>query len=109
MGYIAAQSEVCIVFVSLFLVENWDRDEHPGLRLDKGGEEMIKVVERKCAGEVVVVMHIGGQVIVEDWVSWSSRFLMKEEDLGLTDRSICPRSARCSSLAIRGRKAVMPW
>ena len=66
MNYIASQSEVCLVFVSLFLVENWDR-EH--LRLDKGGEELIKVVERGCAGKVVVVMHTGGQVIMEDWVS----------------------------------------
>jgi hypothetical protein len=29
---------------------------------------MIKTVERSCAGEVVVVMHVGGQVIIEDWV-----------------------------------------
>lgn len=69
MGYVASQSDVCLVFVSLFLVENWDRDEHPGLRLDKGGEELIKAVEKRCAGRVVVVMHIGGQVVVEDWVS----------------------------------------
>lgn len=69
MGYVASQSDVCLVFVSLFLVENWDRDEQPGLRLDKGGEEMIKAVERRCAGQVVVVMHIGGQVVIEDWVS----------------------------------------
>lgn len=66
MGYIASQSEVCLVFVSLFLVEGWDRDH---LKLDKGGEELIKTVEKSCAGKVVVVMHIGGQVIVEDWVS----------------------------------------
>jgi len=62
---IARQSEVCIVFVSLFLVEAWDRTD---LRLDRGGEELIKVVEKGCAGQVVVVMHIGGQVIMEDWV-----------------------------------------
>jgi hypothetical protein len=54
-----------LVFVSVFLVEAWDRKE---LRLDHEGEEMIKTVERSCAGEVVVVMHVGGQVIVEDWV-----------------------------------------
>jgi beta-glucosidase len=47
------------------LVEAWDRKE---LRLDHDGEEMIKTVERSCAGEVVVVMHVGGQVIIEDWV-----------------------------------------
>lgn len=69
MKQVASQSEVCLVFVSLYLVENWDRDEHPGLRLDKDGEGMIKAVEQGCAGEVVVVMHIGGQVLVEDWVS----------------------------------------
>lgn len=62
---IAHQSELCFVFASLFLVEGWDR-EH--LRLDKGGEELIKTVERSCAGKVVVVLHTGGQVVVEDWV-----------------------------------------
>nr|XP_018261591.1 uncharacterized protein I303_06029 [Kwoniella dejecticola CBS 10117]OBR83749.1 hypothetical protein I303_06029 [Kwoniella dejecticola CBS 10117] len=65
MAWIAYQSEVCLVFVSLFLVEGWDR-EH--LRLDKKGEDLIKHVEKNCAGEVVVVMHAGGQVIVEDWI-----------------------------------------
>lgn len=65
MGWIASQSEVCVVFVSVFLVEAWDRTK---LRLDHDGEEMIKTVERSCAGEVVVVMHVGGQVIIEDWV-----------------------------------------
>ncbi|WWC90596.1 uncharacterized protein L201_005532 [Kwoniella dendrophila CBS 6074] len=65
MGWVAYQSEVCIVFVSLFLVEGWDR-EH--LRLDKNGEDLIKHVESNCAGEVVVVIHAGGQVIVEDWI-----------------------------------------
>ena len=66
MSWIASQSEVCLVFVSVFLVEAWDRSE---LKLDHDGEEMIKTVERSCAGEVVVVMHVGGQVIIEDWVS----------------------------------------
>ena len=47
-------------------MEGWDR-EH--LRLDNNGEELIKSVERGCAGKVVVVMHTGGQVVVEDWVS----------------------------------------
>jgi beta-glucosidase len=69
MSAIASQSEVCIVCVSVFLVEGWDREN---LRLDKEGEELIKVVEKNCAGKVVVVMHIGGQVIVEDWVSLES-------------------------------------
>ena len=65
MSWIASQSEVCLVFVGGFLVEAWDRDS---LRLDHEGEEMIKTVEKSCAGQVVVIMHIGGQVIVEDWV-----------------------------------------
>ena len=70
MYHVARQSEVCLVFVSVFLVENWDRDGGvEALRLDKDGEEMIKRVESACGGEVVVVLHIGGQVIVEDWVS----------------------------------------
>jgi hypothetical protein len=66
MTWIASQSEVCLVFVSVFLVEAWDRKE---LRLDHDGEEMIKTVEKSCAGQVVVVLHVGGQVIIEDWVS----------------------------------------
>ena len=53
------------MFVGSFLVEGWDRDN---LRLDHDGEEMIKTVEKSCAGQVVVVMHVGGQVIIEDWV-----------------------------------------
>lgn len=53
------------MFVSLFLVEGWDR-EH--LRLDKDGEELIKTVEASCAGKVIVVLHTGGQVVVEDWI-----------------------------------------
>jgi beta-glucosidase len=65
MSWIASQSEVCLVFVGGFLVEGWDRDS---LRLDHEGEEMIKTVEKSCAGQVVVVMHVGGQVIIEDWV-----------------------------------------
>ena len=62
---ISRQSEVCFVFASLFLVEGWDR-EH--LRLDNEGEELIKTVAAGCAGKVVVVLHTGGQVIVEDWI-----------------------------------------
>lgn len=62
---IAHQSELCLVFVSVYLVEGWDR-EH--LRLDRDGEELIEIVEKGCAGKVVVVLHTGGQVIVEDWI-----------------------------------------
>ncbi|WVR09511.1 hypothetical protein IAU60_006579 [Kwoniella sp. DSM 27419] len=65
IGWVAYQSEVCVVFVSLFLVEGWDR-EH--LKLDKAGEELIKHVEGHCSGQVVVVLHVGGQVLVEDWI-----------------------------------------
>lgn len=67
MQWVASQSEVCIVFGSLFLKENEDRSH---LRLDHDGEEMIKVVEKNCGGEVVVVLHVGGQVVMEDWVSF---------------------------------------
>ena len=70
MYHVARQSEVCLVFVSVYLVETWDREGgNKALRLDKDGEEMIKRVESACGGEVIVVLHIGGQVIVEDWVS----------------------------------------
>ncbi|CAD6568913.1 MAG: hypothetical protein TREMPRED_004846 [Tremellales sp. Tagirdzhanova-0007] len=62
---IAHQSDVCIVFVRVFLVEGWDRSD---LRLDKNGEELIKTAEGSCAGKVVVVLHIGSQVIMEDWI-----------------------------------------
>ena len=72
MGWIASQSEVCLVFVSLFLVEAWDRSV---LRLDHEGEEMIKTVEKSCAGEVVVVMHVGGQVLIEDWVGLTLTYI----------------------------------
>jgi beta-glucosidase len=50
-------------------VEGWDRQH---LKLDNEGEELIKAVEKGCAGKVVVVMHAGGQVIVEDWVNSTS-------------------------------------
>ncbi|WVQ72131.1 hypothetical protein IAR50_001676 [Cryptococcus sp. DSM 104548] len=62
---IAAESDVCLVFVSVFLVEGWDRDD---LTLNEFGEALIKRVEKGCKGEVVVVIHSGGQVIVEDWI-----------------------------------------
>ncbi|ORX38400.1 glycoside hydrolase superfamily [Kockovaella imperatae] len=62
---VAAASEVCMVFVKVYLVEGWDRDN---LRLDHEGEKLIKAVEKSCAGKVVVVMHTGGQTIMEDWI-----------------------------------------
>ncbi|KAL1413642.1 hypothetical protein Q8F55_001420 [Vanrija albida] len=65
IGNVAIASEVCLVFVSVFQYESWDRST---LRLDRDGEELIKHVEKKCAGDVVVVIHSGGQVLVEDWI-----------------------------------------
>ncbi|TXT15566.1 hypothetical protein VHUM_00069 [Vanrija humicola] len=62
---VAIASEVCLVFVSVFQYESWDRST---LRLDRDGEELIKHVANKCAGDVVVVIHSGGQVLVEDWI-----------------------------------------
>lgn len=92
MSWIASQSELCLVFVSLFLVEAWDRSV---LRLDHEGEEMIKTVEKSCAGEVVMVMHVGGQVLVEDWVR--TPFPYKRQALTASSssccRSTCQRSA----------------
>jgi beta-glucosidase len=70
MHWVASQSEVCIVFGSLFLKEAEDRSH---LRLDHDGEEMIKVVEKSCGGRVVVVLHVGGQVVIEDWVRQESK------------------------------------
>lgn len=63
---LAHSVQVCLVSVSVFLVEGWDRDH---LKLDHNGEELIKRVADNCAGDVVVVIHAGGQVIMEDWVS----------------------------------------
>ncbi|KAL7422426.1 hypothetical protein Q5752_003074 [Cryptotrichosporon argae] len=65
MGWVARQSELCLVLAGLFLVEGWDR-EH--LRLDRDAVDMIKHVAVHCAGDVVVVLHAGGQVLMEDWI-----------------------------------------
>lgn len=62
---VARTVEVCLVFVSVFLVEGADRTT---LRLDNDGEELIKHVADKCAGDVVVVIHSGGPVVMEDWI-----------------------------------------
>ncbi|ORY35747.1 glycoside hydrolase superfamily [Naematelia encephala] len=100
---VASQCEVCLVFVSLFLVEGWDRDD---LRLDKGGEELVKVVEKGCAGQVVVVLHIGGQVIMEDWLpftmgrsasDWPSGNIIRKESM-IDD--VYPRAVFSEGLAI---------
>lgn len=64
---LARSVQMCVVSVSVFLVEGWDRDD---LKLDNNGEELIKRVADQCAGDVIVVIHAGGQVIMEDWVSW---------------------------------------
>lgn len=111
---IASSSSVCLVFVGLFLVEGWDRSH---LKLDNNGEDLIREVEKGCAGEVVVVMHVGGQVVVEDWVrrpraiqSWSGivgRPDRQAETRG-AGRSISPRSAGSCSLDIPVRRAGMP-
>lgn len=63
---VARSVEVCVVAVSLFLVEGWDRET---LRLDNDGEELIKHVAGNCAGDVVVVLHAGGPVVMEDWIN----------------------------------------
>lgn len=62
---VAHTVQVCLVFVSVFLVEGSDRTT---LRLDNDGEELIKHVAEKCAGDVVVVIHAGGAVVMEDWI-----------------------------------------
>jgi len=63
---VAASVEVCLVSVAVFLVEGRDR---PTLRLDDGGEALILEVAKACAGDVVVVIHAGGQVVMEDWIN----------------------------------------
>lgn len=62
---IAHTVQTCLVFVSVFLVEGADRTT---LRLDNEGEDLIKLVADKCAGDVVVVIHAGGPVVMEDWI-----------------------------------------
>lgn len=62
---VARSVQVCIVAVRVFLVEGIDRDD---LRLDNGGEELILTVAKACAS-VVVVIHAGGPVVMEDWIS----------------------------------------
>jgi beta-glucosidase len=62
---VAGSVEMCLVAVSVFLTEGLDR---VGLRLDNGGEKLIRHVADSCAGAVVVVIHAGGQVVMEDWI-----------------------------------------
>lgn len=91
---LAAQSDVCLVFVSLFLVEGWDRDH---LRLDKEGEKLILLVAEHCEGKVVVVVHAGSQVLVEEWAS--DRLIVGTE-LKTSDRS--PERRWCTL-------CILPW
>ncbi|BEI80906.1 hypothetical protein CcaverHIS002_0200660 [Cutaneotrichosporon cavernicola] len=65
IGNVANTVQMCIVFVSVFLVEGADR---VNLGLDNDGEKLIKHVADKCAGDVVVAIHAGGPVIMEDWI-----------------------------------------
>lgn len=65
IAHVAREVQVCIVFVSVFQVEGWDRAT---LGLDRDGEALIQHVSAHCAGDVVVVIHAGGQVLVEDWI-----------------------------------------
>lgn len=98
---VAANTEVCVVFVSVFQVEGRDRQH---LKLDHNGEQLIKEVEGSCSGQVVVVLHIGGQVLVEEWV----RLLSTGRSILMMPRWTSPRLARCCSLATQARRAEMP-
>lgn len=62
---VASSVELCLVFVGVFLVEGSDR---AALKLDNDGEKLILQVADACGGDVVVVMHAGAQVVVEEWV-----------------------------------------
>ncbi|TXT06341.1 uncharacterized protein COLE_05672 [Cutaneotrichosporon oleaginosum] len=62
---VAGTVQMCVVFVSVFLMEGADRAD---LRLDNDGEALIKHVAGTCAGDVVVVLHAGGPVVMEDWI-----------------------------------------
>lgn len=65
MTRVAQSVQICLVAVSVFLVEGVDRET---LLLDNKGEQLILHVAQHCAGDVVVVIHAGGPVIVESWI-----------------------------------------
>ncbi|CED82386.1 Glycoside hydrolase, superfamily [Phaffia rhodozyma] len=62
--FVAEGSEKCIVFVSAFQSESYDRIS---LLLDNEGDSLINLVAASCA-DVNVVIHSGQQVDMEAWI-----------------------------------------
>lgn len=68
--------ELCIIFVSADAGEGFAKWEdvsgdRPNLNLQKGGDDLIANVASKCgsgAGDVIVVIHAVGPVLVEKWI-----------------------------------------
>lgn len=68
--------DVCIVFASADSGEGFVRwadvsGDRPDLKLQKGGDDLIVNVAKGCgngAGEVLVVIHAVGPVVMENWI-----------------------------------------
>ncbi|KAF2753427.1 beta-glucosidase-like protein [Pseudovirgaria hyperparasitica] len=73
---IVEDQDVCIVFANAdagegFIKANGIAADRTDLRLQKGGDQLIKEVSASCgkgAGKTIVVIHAVGPVIMEDWI-----------------------------------------
>ena len=64
--------DLCLVFANSdagegFLSWKGVRGDRNDLKLQKGGDELIKAVAESCGGDTIVVIHAVGPVIVEAW------------------------------------------
>ena len=65
--------ELCIVFANADAGEGFAKwkdvnGDRPNLKLQKGSEELVVSVASKCGGDVIVVIHAVGPVLVESWI-----------------------------------------
>ncbi|KAK6821233.1 glycosyl hydrolase family 3 N terminal domain-containing protein [Apiospora arundinis] len=68
--------DICIVFANAdggegFIASDGVRGDRPDLFLQKGGDDLILAVAKDCGGgngEVLVVIHTVGPVIMEKWI-----------------------------------------
>ncbi|KAK8043471.1 glycosyl hydrolase family 3 N terminal domain-containing protein [Apiospora rasikravindrae] len=71
-----ASRDICIVFANAdggegFISSDGVRGDRPDLFLQKGGDDLILAVAKDCGGgkgEVLVVIHTVGPVIMEKWI-----------------------------------------
>ncbi|KAI1320321.1 glycoside hydrolase family 3 protein [Xylariaceae sp. FL0255] len=68
------QADVCIVFANADSGEGavpWEKvkGDRPDLFLQKGGDDLIIKVAKRCHGDVLVVIHTVGPVIMERWIN----------------------------------------